>query len=841
MNYERKASQKLNSLSSENLSKSFWKLRLSAITYGMKKTALNRIHEVLMVTLLLLSVYGLSAQSRLVKVGVWSNYPVIFQDKDSIVKGFYIDLLEKVGKKENIQFKYVVANWDACLDNIRFGRIDLLPGTGYFEERVKYADYSKNPVLTIWGELYALKASEINGILDISNKKIGVVKSDIITNNFKELVLKFNIHCQFVEFGVYNDVFDAIASGAVDAGIAEVTFGWLKKDEFGLRSTGVVFAPMNYYFITPKGKNADLIQILDRHLSVWKGEDNSFLDQSKEKWLRGMVSTIIKKPPWLVDSLVLLALAIITAIIFIVMLKLKVERATRTIRQGEIMLRESNTYLKTVMDSINDAVFVHDADTGNIVDVNKSMCEMYGYTLNEVLNITIADISQGDPPYSQADAMERMRKSRENGPQTFEWLAKHRDGHVFWSEVSISFAVIGKSNRFVVVARDISDRKEAEINLIKAKEHAEESDRLKTAFLQNMSHEIRTPMNAIMGFSNLIIENIDDKSSLKKFSNIIVERCSDLLDIINDILDISKIESGQLDLHIEECDMIELFAELRVFFAEQQIRFGKEHIVFNMNFNADNTFSAIKTDKVKLKQILINLIGNAFKFTSKGTIECGCKIEGKHLLFYVSDTGIGIPQHDQRKVFERFSQVHNTSVKNIGGTGLGLPIAKGLANMLGGEMWLKSEPNIGTTVSFTIKYIKSNSRIHEQAIGRLKQGYDLQNKTLLIVEDDLYNTEYLKVICKNYFFKIITTEFGKDAIQIAISQPVDLVLMDIRIPDMSGYDATRLIKQYKPDLKIIAQTAYAAKDEREKALEAGCSDYISKPIKPDKLLAMLNI
>lgn len=254
-------------------------------------------------------------------------------------------------------------------------------------------------------------------------------------------------------------------------------------------------------------------------------------------------------------------------------------------------------------------------------------------------------------------------------------------------------------------SRNITELKKTEIELIKAKEKAEESDRLKTAFLQNMSHEIRTPMNAIMGFSSLLVNNFNNKEKLHNFSKIIEQRCNDLLDIINDILDISKIESGQNNVNIEECDLNRLFTELSLFFGDYQKRTNKQHIQLKMLQTSDENIARIKTDKLKLKQILINLISNAFKFTESGWVECGFSRENDKVLFYVSDTGIGIPKDKYSCVFERFVQLKQLSARNIGGTGLGLSIVKGLVELLGGNVWLESECNKGTTFFFTINYI----------------------------------------------------------------------------------------------------------------------------------------
>ncbi len=376
--------------------------------------------------------------------------------------------------------------------------------------------------------------------------------------------------------------------------------------------------------------------------------------------------------------------------------------------------------------------------------------------------------------------------------------------------------------------------------LLKAKEKAEESDRLKTAFLQNMSHEIRTPMNAIMGFSGLLVKNYGNLQKLEKFSEIINQRCGDLLNIINDILDISKIESGQVDINLETCNIDELFSELKSFFTEHQKRIGKQHIKFDVECNCQQSIGEFLTDKVKLKQIFINLIGNAFKFTESGSIVYGCKLDKNKLLFYVSDSGIGIPFDKHEKVFERFAQLHQIANKNVGGTGLGLPIAKALTNLLGGQIWLESAIDKGTVFYFSIEYKKSQSINKTHMLINEFDDVNFLDKTILIVEDDFYNSEYLKEILSRAGLRIISTEFGNEAVKIASNQVIDLILMDIRLPDMSGYDAIQKIILLKPHLRIIAQTAYASFTEQQKALDAGCIDYISKPIARELLLSKIN-
>lgn len=376
--------------------------------------------------------------------------------------------------------------------------------------------------------------------------------------------------------------------------------------------------------------------------------------------------------------------------------------------------------------------------------------------------------------------------------------------------------------------------------LLFAKKRAEENDRLKTAFLQNMSHEIRTPLNAIMGFSEILPKYYYKKVQLKQYSEIINQSCSDLLDIINEIFDIAKIETSQLSVNFETCNLNSLFAELSLLFKDYQKRFNKQHIKLNTDVHCDPSASIITTDKAKLRQILINLISNAFKFTEKGKINVGCKLDpNQNLLFYVMDTGIGIPFEKQNFIFESFTRLDHGKERLYGGTGLGLPIAKGLIHLLGGKIWLESELGKGTTFYFSTPYKSATPKQSIALETETSKEFNFSGQIILIVEDDNYNTLFIKELLKDKDLSILNTPSGYEAIKISLSEPLDLILMDIRLPDIDGYEAARQIKQQKPDLVIIAETAYAAHDDRQKALDAGCDDYINKPIMGKLLLTMM--
>jgi CheY-like chemotaxis protein len=357
-----------------------------------------------------------------------------------------------------------------------------------------------------------------------------------------------------------------------------------------------------------------------------------------------------------------------------------------------------------------------------------------------------------------------------------------------------------------------------------------------------MSHEIRTPMNGIVGFASLL--DNDDLSALDKrrYIKLINISIKQLLTIINDIIDISKIESEQLPLHKVVCNVNLILDDLKIFFASSDERQIKSGIQIITEFGLNETESTIETDDVRLNQILTNLIGNALKFTNKGFIKIGyrytLKNEKPYLEFYVEDTGKGIAQDKLNIIFDRFRQEDESHTRKFGGTGLGLAICRGLLQLLDGEIWVTSMEGKGSTFYFTIPYTPANKKtVNITASKNISTNYFWKNKIILVVEDVDIVFEYINEIIEATGAKCIHTKDGQSAVNICLNNnEIDLVLMDIQLPVMNGYDASKIISEKKPNLPIIAQTAYALTGDREKTLTSGCVDYISKPIKKDVLL-----
>jgi len=401
----------------------------------------------------------------------------------------------------------------------------------------------------------------------------------------------------------------------------------------------------------------------------------------------------------------------------------------------------------------------------------------------------------------------------------------------------------------IMVFRDITKRIETENELLTAKEKAEESDRLKSAFLANMSHEIRTPMNSILGFAHLLEQPGLTGDQQQKYINIIQKSGTRMLNILNDIIDISKIEAGLMTINSEDTNINEQIKYIYTFFKHEAEVKGIS-ISYRNSLPANKAI--IKTDPEKFYAIFTNLVKNAIKYSNSGHIELGynsidSSTQPSSLTFYVNDTGIGIPADRQKAIFERFVQADIEDRKAYQGAGLGLSITKAYLEMLGGKIWVESEEGIGSTFYFTLPY---NAELEEKTetkdvIGTGLASNQTAHKTsklkILIAEDDVPSEMLISIIIEELSSEILKVKTGIEAVEACRNHPdIDLVLMDIQMPEMNGYEATRKIRSFNKDVIIIAETAYGLSGDREKSINAGCNDYIPKPINKDDFLELIH-
>ncbi|HEY6141903.1 MAG TPA: PAS domain S-box protein [Flavobacterium sp.] len=469
---------------------------------------------------------------------------------------------------------------------------------------------------------------------------------------------------------------------------------------------------------------------------------------------------------------------------------------------------------------------------GAIEYVNPKFIETTGYTFEEVAGKNPRLLKS---EHTSSDEYKKLWETLSAGKEWHgEFHNVRKDGKFYWESASISPIInaIGETTHFIAIKEDITDRKKIEKQLIKAKEKAEESDRLKLAFLANMSHEIRTPMNGILGFTELLKSPSLAGEEQQEYIRIIEKSGIRMLNIINDIINISKVESGQVEISLSETNVNEQIEYLYNFFKPEAKQKG---ILLSIDNPLTDNKAIINTDQEKMYAILTNLVKNAIKFTDSGSIDFGYVKKDDFLEFYVKDTGFGISKAHKKIVFERFRQANESLTRTHEGSGLGLAISRAYVEMLGGKIWLESEEGKGSSFYFTIPYItqseSKNKVIPKKVIAKEKTENTIKDLKVLIVEDDAISKLLITIAVKPFSKEIIKVSTGIEAIETCRNNPdIDLVMMDINMPEVGGYEATKQIREFNKDLVIIAQTANGMQSDKEEAIVAGCTDYISKPV-----------
>nr|MBP7497202.1 response regulator [Bacteroidales bacterium] len=515
--------------------------------------------------------------------------------------------------------------------------------------------------------------------------------------------------------------------------------------------------------------------------------------------------------------------------------KNKIEEQKNILEKAILELKK----LSLVASKTDNCIAIFDKN-GDLEWVNSAFTKLYGFTLEELIKIKGINIIKNS---NHPDIESILNDCTANKVSiSFQSSGQNKNKEIIWSQSTLS-PILNEDDsieKYIIIETDISLLKKYENDLIKAKEKAEQSDKLKTAFLSNMSHEIRTPMNAILGFANLLDDHDLTDKEKTYFVDLINKNSKNLLHLIDDILDIAKIEAGEIKITQAPCLLNSLFFEILSSFKSDKNLNNNIELLFNFD-NNDPDFNII-TDSFRLRQIITNLITNAFKFTEKGFIETGYQIKNSEILFYVKDTGIGIPDDKKELIFQRFIKVdHSNKSKLYGGTGIGLSICKNLIDLLNGKIWVESQLNQGSIFYFTLPYNNiQNKNFYQPETNNIiiTNTIDWSNKTILIAEDELSNYELAREMLRKTKVNIIWAKDGQSAINLykQNQSKINLILMDIKMPELDGYEATKIIKSINQDIKIIALTAYALSGEKEISMKAGCNDYITKPINQKKLL-----
>ncbi len=769
-----------------------------------------------------------------IRIGVDPAYPPLeFIEDDGTHQGVSSDYVRLISERLRISMEIVPGlSWPQVLEGAESKTVDVIPLMSKTKQRIKYLEFSDS-YLSYPNILIARNDHEfVSGLVDFQGKELAVVKDYALSEILKT-------QYPSIKHYVVNsplEALEAVAIGKVDGYVGNLgVTGYLIKVE-GFTNLKIA-APTDLenppFSFGVRNDWPEFIPILNKALASIREEDRLKI---AHKW----ISVADERP---VDyTLLWRIVAGMGAIVILVFLWVFfIQRQKKALRESEEKYR--NLYRTAMVGLYRSAL-----DGSRFFSANLTLATMFGFSSMERFLEEYSPIDTYADPHKRDEFVSLLKK---NGHvDDFEFPGLRKDGSV--RDFIVSATLYEAQGHIEGSILDITDRKKAEKEIRAAKEAAEAASRTKSDFLATMSHEIRSPLNAIIGLTDLSSKTNDDR---KKQDYLRMTRTSanTLLGLVNDILDLTKIESGKMEVEeigFNPVNLIEQTVESHRFLANQK---GLE---FHLTIDRSIPEAVIGSPGL-IRQILNNLVGNALKFTEKGSIDIIVNFMGpstqeaingfSNLKFIIKDTGIGIPPEKQQKIFDSFTQGDGSTTRKYGGTGLGTTISKQLVELMGGEINLESSPNSGTIFTFTVPVKPAETSDLPQtddSVFDRNPSYRYSTLKILLVEDNLINAQVAAETLRKFGQKVIMVEDGRAALATLDKEEFDLVLMDIMMPEMDGYEATRRIRENErktgSHIPIIALTAGAFKDDKDRCLKAGMDDYLPKPVDYNLLMQKIS-
>ena len=787
----------------------------------------------------------LAHKGEIVFVSQPGNAPFEFVHKKQ-VGGMNVELAQWMAADMGFKIRFETAPLEKAIEMLRSGEADAMTSLFYTPELAEEFGYTQTLKLTPVTVFVRSDESDIADIYDLEGRRVAIMGS----SHALEILQRNNVQCEIKFVPTVAECIDQLATGKVDAIIGNelvVQHFVYASESAAIKMVGDPLFTARLCMAVRKDSET-LRNILNKGID--NAQSGGTLYKIQGKWLGSEYSQHrIPLSTYLLATSI--AATLVAGVIMMILLwnrklRQKVDERTRQHAESEERLRQ-------FFEHSPDAVFVIEQN-GGIVAVNSKACAAVQMKKQEILTKTIYDLAPAD---QQDDVRKNMALWFAGKLQQCEGESLSANGTITPIEMTGNLLKLAGRTVLQLHARDISLRKEAEEKLHAARVMAEEAKELaeqsrelaenasqaKSEFLANMSHEIRTPLNGIVGMAQLLADT-ELSSEQKNCTETILQSTAGLLSIINHVLDISKIEAGQMDLRESPINLRDLCSKIKGLFAPQ---LDGKNVMLTCTC-ADDVPQHVLGDEGLVSQVLINLVGNAVKFTHKGSItlniESRKQAAGKsELYFQIIDTGIGIPKDQQATIFEKFTQADGSAKRMYGGTGLGLAISKKLIELMGGKIGLISSKGRGSTFFFNLVLPPCDHQATEIKSIPAEKSQVRDGVKVLLVEDNKVNQKVAMAILRKAGCHVDGVENGQDAVQRITQEKYDLVLMDCQMPVMDGFEATARIRAMGGAVSktpIIAITAHAMRDDRQKCLDGGMDDYISKPVSRQALVSLIN-
>jgi two-component system, cell cycle sensor histidine kinase and response regulator CckA len=794
-----------------------------------------------------------SPGERTVRVAVFNFYPAIYQNKAGEVRGFYVDLLEEIAKKEHWRITYVYGTWSEGLERIQRGEVDLLTSVAWLKERASFLDYGKTPIMTVWSELFVHQRSSINGIREVNGKKVAVVRGEANGKQFLNLVDKLGIPCTTVEVADFDEVMREIDAGRVDAGVVNNTFGLGRGPDFHVRSSGVVFNPFDIYFAVAKGKDRELLAVTDRYLSEWRADDRSIYSSSLNRWLHRGEKKVSVTPAWLINALLGLGLCGCIGTTFIVLLRRQVASRTRELQVSENTLQgkneelaaieeelrnqldetfavqealvKSEEFLSAIVENMPAMVFVKDALELRFMSINKAGEALLGYSREEVIGKSDLDLF----PEAEADfsmGMDRFALQRGTVQEIAEEKIHDRRGleRTLHTRKVPLFDAAGQPRYLLGISEDITERKSVEEQL----RQAQKMD-VVGQLAGGIAHDFNNMLTGIIGATEMLNWRLGDDPYNAKLTGVILEAATRSADLTRQLLAFSR--KGKITstpISINDCisavvAILERTIDKRItlevnLLAENPIVIGDpgllQNALLNLAINARDAMDEGGTLSFATANLELGLTG--------GTPQQALLSPGAYLEIAVSDTGIGMTPEVLEHIYEPFFTTKDTGK----GTGLGLAAVYGTVKEHNGTINVCSEPGQGTVFRVCLP---SGLTLAAPVAPREET---VQGKGgIMLVDDEAILRLSGHCLLEELGYQVYLAEDGEQALELYARERdrIGLVILDMVMPKLSGKETFLRLKELDPEVRVLFSSGFHREGTVHELLEIGAKGFIHKP------------